>query len=103
MTKMSKRVIIIKGQNQVFETIQDAAIGTKKSASTISRSLRNGSPDMRWVDRVYMIKVDGIGWRVGVLNATNTAYFPMCQEEYWKISVKKVKDVKDVTLVWYGF
>ena len=100
---MSKRVIIMRGQNQVFETIQDAASGAQKSVSTISRALRDGHPDMRWVDRVYMIKVDGIGWRLGVLNATNTAYFPMCQEENWKIPAKKVKEVKDATLVWYGF
>ena len=99
---MSKKVIIIRGQRQAFETLQEAADGSGKSVSTISRAIRDASPDIRQVDRVYMIKVKGTGWRVGVMNSTNSAYIPMYQEEA-RIPARNVEEKKDVTLVWYGF
>ena len=98
---MSKKVIIIKGEG-VFDTLQMASDATGKSISTISRAIRDGKNDIRQVDRVYLIKVKDIGWRVGVLNSTNSIYLPMEQSEE-KFSAKKVEERKDITLLWHGF
>lgn len=97
---MSKKVIIVRGKG-VFETLEEASRAIGKSVSTISRALRDFNPDIRQVDRVYLIKVKDVGWRVGVMSSTNSAYLPVDQGEN-KISAKKVEERKDITLGWYG-
>ena len=100
MTKMSKKVIIIKGEG-VFDTLQSASEATGRSISTISRAIRAGKNGIRQADRVYLIKVKDVGWRVGVLNSTNSAYLPMEQSEE-KFPAKKVEERKDITEIWHG-
>lgn len=97
---MSKKVVIITGKG-AFETLQEAADACGKSVSTISRALRDFNPDIRQVDRVYIVKVKDLGWRVAVMASTNRAYIPLDQGEK-KIPVKNVEQIKDVTLAWYG-
>lgn len=97
---MSKKVIIVRGKG-VYDTLQEASESVGKSVSTLSRALRDFSPDIRQVDRVYLIKVRDIGWRVGVLSSTNSAYLPVDQDGE-KVSAKKVEERKDITLAWYG-
>lgn len=98
---MSKKLVIIRGAG-AFETLREASEATGKSVSTLSRALRDGSRDVRQVDRVYIVKVKDVGWRVAVMCSTNRYYLPV-EQVGKKIPEKNVEDRKDITLAWYGF
>ena len=100
MTKMSKRVIVSKKRAGIGETLEEAAGSFGVSMSTISRSIRGGGSEFRYVDRVYAIRLRSGAWVVAVLDAGNRMYIPVDQD-LRKISKREVVEVRDITPVWY--
>lgn len=98
---MGKQVIVRRSAPGLWETLEEAAAGLGVSASTVSRMLRDVRPDLKWVSRVYAIKMKRSGeWTVAVLDRSGRRYVTMGQS-MGKIGKKEICEVRDITVAWY--
>lgn len=98
---MSKQVIVRRSSYGLWETLEEAAAGLGVSVSTVSRMLKDVNPDLKYVSRVYAIRLKSSGeWTVAVLDHRERNYVTMGQS-LRKIRKGEVCEVRDITVAWY--
>ena len=98
---MSKQVIVRMSRPGLWETLEEAAEALGVSVSTLSRNMRDLEPDLKYVSRVYAIKMKDSGeWIVAVLDHSGRKYVTMGQS-LKKIAKSEICGVKDITVAWY--
>lgn len=98
---MGKQVIVRRSAPGVWETLEEAAVGLGVSVSTVSRMLKDVNPDLRYVSRVYAIRIKDSGeWTIAVLDHSDRRYVTMGQS-LQKIKKGEVCEVRDITVAWY--
>ena len=98
---MSKQVIVRRSSLGVWETLEEAASALGVSVSTVSRMLRDVNPDIKYVSRVYAIRLKNSGeWTIAVLDHSDRRYVTMGQSMR-KIRKGEVSEVRDITVAWY--
>ena len=98
---MSKQVIVRRSSPGLWETLEEAAAGLGVSVSTVSRMLKDVNPDLKYVSRVYAIRLKNSGeWTVAVLDHRERSYVTMGQSMQ-KIRKGEVCEARDITVAWY--
>lgn len=98
---MGKQVIVRRSALGLWETLEEAAAALEVSVSTLSRSMKDVDADLRYVSRVYAIRLKDSGeWTVAVLDHSDRKYVTMGQSMR-KIRKGEVSAVRDITVAWY--
>lgn len=97
-----KKVIVSRQTGKVYRDLQEAADGMGVSVSTVSRQLADGTGNVRFVDRVFLVKVEKEGWLATVMDCRNTGYVVIGSVPERKIRRSEARDVKDVTVEWHA-
>lgn len=101
LSTMGKQVIVRRSAPGIWETLEEAAEGLGVSVSTVSRMLRDMDPDIKYVSRVYAIRLKDSGeWTVAVLDHRGRNYVTMGQS-MGKIKKGEISEVRDITVAWY--
>lgn len=97
-----KKVIISRQTGKVYRDLPEAAEGMGVSVSTVSRQLADGSGSVRFVDRVFLVRVEKEGWLATVMDCRNTGYVVIGSSPERKIQRRDAREVKDVTAAWHA-
>lgn len=102
---MAKQVLIARGLDKVFKTLEEASEYLGVSGSSISRSMNECRECQghlfRYVNRVFAVRLKTNGaWRIVTRNSRNGAYILM-DDPAVRIKDREVDRIKDLTVVWY--
>lgn len=100
---MGKKVIVCDGNFRVYRTLSELSGEVGVSPGELSRALDDGRPvfgrRMRWAERVFAVRVLGVGWTVCVRDSRGRLV--LLGDPDRRIRMRDVEEVKDVTAVWY--
>lgn len=90
-----KKVIV--GKWGVWNTLQECAVATGLSVSTVSRKMRDFTGEFRYLDRVFALKLKSGRYAMAVMDSLGRRYIPLGNdglgERIRKVDVEKVYDV----------
>lgn len=96
-----KKVIMARETGMVYRDLQEAAAGLGVSVSSVSRMLAEYSGNVRYVDRVFLVREEEKGWTVAVMDCRNSGYLVIGSSPERKIAKRDAVEVKDITAFWH--
>lgn len=97
-----KKVILARQTGGVYRDLREASESLGVSVSSVSRMLADCSGNVKYVDRVFLVREEGKGWTVAVMDCRNSGYLVIGSSPERKIHRRDAVEVKDITAFWHG-